>query len=243
MNDMLKDELYHKWTDAMKANYNREYYQKHKDWWKTKYADFTGGVKRAAANAKSAAKNELRRTEDRVWDARQALKGETPQSLWKSGARDIQKKLEPHAKKAKTLWDDGANDIRTKLKPHAKKAKALWDDGAKDIRDKADPYLKEGKKKAKSAKNLWDDGAKDVKSKAGKAAASAREGAKKLSSQLQKNGKQLMKDIKKNKKNVIAAGKGALAAAEHSMPGVAFLSGVAKGTVEGLKIVKAANKK
>lgn len=214
MNDMLKDELYHKWTDAMKANYNREYYQKHKDWWKTKYADFTGGVKRAAANAKTAAKNELRRTEDRVWDARQALKGETPQSLWKSGARDIQKNLKPHADKAKALWDDGASDIRKKLNPHAKKAKALWDDGAKD-----------------------------VKSKAGKAAASAREGAKKLSSQLQKNGKQLMKDIKKNKKNVIAAGKGALAAAEHSMPGVAFLSGVAKGTVEGLKIVKAANKK
>lgn len=50
MNDMLKDELYHKWTDAMKADYNREYYQKHKDWWKTKYADSEIGRAKSKLN-------------------------------------------------------------------------------------------------------------------------------------------------------------------------------------------------
>lgn len=172
MNDMLKDELYHKWTDATKANYNREYYQKHKDWWKTKYADFTGGVKRAAANAK------------------ETVKGETPQSLWKSGARDIQKNLpelkkgissnaktlaerakrktseaigeakwqadrlarKSGADKAKALWDDGANDIKKKLGSNAKKAKALWDDGAKDIKSKAYKTARNATKKVHDAK-------------------------------------------------------------------------------------------
>lgn len=37
MNDMLKDELYHKWDTSKKADYNHDYYRKHKEWWKTKY--------------------------------------------------------------------------------------------------------------------------------------------------------------------------------------------------------------
>lgn len=252
MNDMLKDELYHKWTDAVKANYNREYYQKHKDWWKTKYADFTGGVKRAAANAK------------------ETVKGETPQSLWKSGARDIQKNL-PELKKgissnAKTLAERAKRKTseaideakwqadRLARKTGADKAKALWDDGAKDIKSKAYKTARKTAKKvhdakvdvewainnndavgnvrrkAKSAKNLWDDGAKDVKSKAGKAAASARKGAKRLSSQLQKNGKQLMSDVKKKSAKTIASGKKVADSVAYK---AAFSVGFVKGFVGG----------
>lgn len=150
MNDMLKDELYHKWTDAMKADYNHEYYQKHKDWWKTKYADFTGGVKRAAENAK------------------ETVKGETPQSLWKSGARDIRKNL-PELKKgissnAKTLAERAKRKApevideakwqadRLARKIGADKAKALWDDGAKDIKSKAYKTARKTAKKVHDAK-------------------------------------------------------------------------------------------
>ena len=209
---MLKDELYHKWTDAMKANYNREYYQKHKEWWKTKYADFTGGVKRAAANAK------------------ETVKGETPQSLWKSGAQSIRDTKIPGIKRvsrtrgkgntteehtsAVTLGeaiDDMKGSKRT-LSGQPKGFVENWKAGAKGIRDKADPYLKEGKKKAKSAKNLWDDGAKDVKIAASKASTTAKKGAQKLSSILQKSGKQAIANIEKASPKVVSAGRKAAAA-------------------------------
>lgn len=194
MNDMLKDELYHKWTDATKANYNREYYQKHKDWWKTKYADFTGGVRQVAANAKTAAKNELRRTEDRAWDARQALKGETPQSLWKSGANDIRKKLEPHAKAAKNLWDDGAKDIKTKAYKTARKTAKKVHDAKVDVEWAISNNDAVGnvRRKAKDFVSNWKSGAQGVKS----AAKSATSKAGKSFLENWKSGAQSIRDSK-----------------------------------------------
>lgn len=105
MNDILKDELRHAWSLNKKADYNHDYYQKHKDWWKTKYADSEIGRAKSKLNdAKSREyrAEQLRKTSFAKADKNRALANEAEKAGVFGAAKELRNT-------ARTQASDGAD--------------------------------------------------------------------------------------------------------------------------------------